>query len=26
VGPGGRVADVGVGKLDAMRLGELFKP
>jgi hypothetical protein len=26
VGPGGRVADVAVGKVDAMRLGELFRP
>lgn len=26
VGPGGRVQDVGVGPLDAIRVGELFRP
>jgi hypothetical protein len=26
VGPGGRVEDVGVGQLDGMRLGEIFRP
>jgi hypothetical protein len=26
VGAGGRVEDVGVGQLDAMRLGEIFRP
>lgn len=26
VGPGGRVADVGVGQLDRIRLGQLFAP
>lgn len=26
VGPGGRVEDVGVGPLDLMRIGEIFRP
>jgi hypothetical protein len=26
VGPGGKVVDVGLGPLDAIRLGELFRP
>lgn len=26
VGPGGRIADVGVGPLDAIRLGQLLQP
>jgi hypothetical protein len=26
VGPGGAVLDVGLGQIDAMRLGELFRP
>jgi hypothetical protein len=26
VGPGGQVQDVGLGALDPIRLGELFRP